>query len=468
MKKYFLLFAVVPTAFAAQAQVSGKTTSSTAEYHYGTPADSIRSRGVGTLEAHPPGGFDELAEEIPDVILPDHDDPTLPAPEDLSEGEFNEQISALNSVASEEGEIPSPEQTNHPEPYWPTDEDLTAAAPSPATETLNLLLRAALFSVLGAPGMAAGVDGGENPEPELWVQVPQSPVVQAEPEAETETFLAPDSETDALSDRYENDEAVGENPDDAFPGSQTNSLGWQVVGESKNRAEVPIQVVLAWLDALARLRMNLSDPNLAVGRMGVRNLAIVVQAGAALYDELGMVRLSAVTVEQRGDDQQVRIFQEENSNSVRIFQSGRGNHAWTLQEADDGAINLVQIGQHNDVRVIQRSNDNGAEVLQVGVRNGAVLTQGSESGAGGNAFRLEQVGVANQFVAEQTGDGNLIEGLAASSRAVQEGDLNLVSVLQSGNENRFFAQQEGTNGRVSASQSGNKNAASVVQQQPTP
>lgn len=461
MKKYALLFAVVPAAFVAQAQVSGKTTSLTVDYDYGTAADTNQIRGYGAPEAPWPEGFGGLAGETGGWFLPNAGDPALPDPEDLSEGECSEWPDALHSAASEAETATDLADHDRAPQDWPAHGDLTTAEPPPAPELLNLPVRAALFAVLGAPGVVAWVGEGETPEPELWVQAPQSAVVQAD--AEAETVLAPDSETDALSERYD-DEAVGENPDDLE--DQTSLLStWQGVGEGKKRAEVPVHVVLAWLDALTQLRMNLWDP----ARAGVRNLAMVVRESGAVYDELGVVRLSTVTIEQRGDDQQARVFQEERSNSVRIFQAGQGNQAWTQQEADDSGINLAQVGQNNHVRVVQLTGFNVAELLQSGVGNGTTLTQGTElSGTGGNAFRLEQVGAANQFVAEQTGAGNLIEGLATSSRAVQEGDLNLMAVFQSGNENRFFAQQEGANGQVTASQSGNKNTASVVQQQPTP
>lgn len=236
---------------------------------------------------------------------------------------------------------------------------------------------------------------------------------------------------------------------------------------------------------------------LLVKQLGIDNVATVEQDG---YRHRARVRqrgeANVASVEQAGGIDRGFIEVDGDANVTTILQEGvahrarkqRANSGITV-EGDHNSLSITQAGANQAAGIWADGHDNEAQVAQSGERQDTRLVLGRPRGAGRSyaadvtvdqagedhfiQFRVNdgsytlasfrQGGAGNQFTGQSTGDSNTFDILqlgtdnrvdyAPYSGAVVAGDLNDVSVSQTGHEALALV-------RVT----GDSNAIAIIQQ----
>jgi hypothetical protein len=139
-----------------------------------------------------------------------------------------------------------------------------------------------------------------------------------------------------------------------------------------------------------------------------------------------------------------------NDRGAFITQIGDANRATIAQSANSQYARIDQTGDGNGADVSQGgTGDHYAAVEQLGDGNALTLTQG---GLGTQVALLGQHGNANQMTIDQQGGA-----VSSGVMAMQQGDRNLMSLIQSGGNNQAVLTQEGSDNAMSANQTGGDN-----------
>ena len=202
-----------------------------------------------------------------------------------------------------------------------------------------------------------------------------------------------------------------------------------------------------------------ADSTASVNQTGTKNNAELAQSAGTS---------NASTIGQNGNLNVATSFQEGSSLSLTADQAGTSNDMTVLQDGQGAEALVSQAGANNTTRVLQHSQEgHHIEVGQVGTDNVALVTQLDGRYSYGKIYQEGQANVVDLVQswensglnADQYGDSNVL-------RANQGGGFVSADTYQSGTANIIDLRQSASGGQGAStriSQTGADNQATVYQ-----
>lgn len=200
------------------------------------------------------------------------------------------------------------------------------------------------------------------------------------------------------------------------------------------------------LSNVVKLIQEVKGNTATINQTGDRNILKNSDLDGSSDDFAKQRALSALILNQIGDDNVVGLFQNNQKNIAYVDQTGLNNNSDVWQQAFGGVVSgnetdIDQLGSNNIVKLKQKGDLNLATIDQNGLNNNSLINQdglniGPSGGLENNSTTLI-TGDNNVTSLYQFGNSNYSSIILKAAGNGETSSNNLVDVYQTGNENEI-------------------------------